>query len=179
MKELIFVTSNDNKAREVAATLGVPIKRVSLELDEIQEMDLKKIIDHKAKQAYHSLKKPVLVEDDGLFLDDWSGFPGPFIKHVHATIGYDKLPKLISRKNRRLEWIVAYGLYDGKNLHYFQGVLKGSLALSERGRDGWGFDTLLIPNGFTKTTAELGGVVKLKISARRKALEKVKRFLKA
>src|ERR1700722_2359171 len=104
MKELIFVTSNDNKAREVAATLGISIKRIALELDEIQEMDLKKIIEHKAKQAYQKLKKPVLVEDDGLFVNDWNGFPGPFIKYVHATIGYDKFPKLLSNKNRKIEW---------------------------------------------------------------------------
>lgn len=177
MKELIFVTSNDNKAREVAATLGIAIKRVSLDLDEIQEMDLEKIIEHKAKQAYQKIKKPVLVEDDGLFVDDWNGFPGPFIKHLDATIGYDKFPKLVSKKNRKIEWVVAYGLYDGKKLHFFAGSLKGTLALSQRGKDGWGFDTLLIPEGYKKTTAELGGVVKLKISARRRALEKLKKFL--
>jgi XTP/dITP diphosphohydrolase len=101
MKELVFVTSNDNKAREVAATLGIHLKRISLELDEIQEMDLEKIIRHKAEQAFKKLKTAVLVEDDGLFLDDWNGFPGPFIKYVHQTIGYDKLPKLISKKNRK------------------------------------------------------------------------------
>ncbi len=67
MKELVFVTSNDNKVREVVATLGMHLKRVALELDEIQEMDLEKIIKHKAEQAFKKLKTAVLVEDDGLF----------------------------------------------------------------------------------------------------------------
>jgi XTP/dITP diphosphohydrolase len=178
MKELIYVTSNDNKAREIAETLGVTIKRVNIELDEIQEMDLKKIIRHKTLEAYGKLKSPVIVEDVGFYIDDWNGFPGPLIKWFHATVGYDKLTKMLSKKNRNAEFLVAYGLYDGKKFYSFVGSSKGKIATSPRGEGGWGFDTIFIPQGYRKTFAELGGSIKLKISARRIALEKLRRFIK-
>jgi XTP/dITP diphosphohydrolase len=178
MKEFIYVTSNDNKAREVAETLDIKIKRVSIELDEIQEMDLEKIIKHKTKEAYSKLKGPVIVEDVGFYIEDWNGFPGPLIKWFHATVGYDKLTKILSEKNRNAEFVVAYGLYDGKVFHSFMGISKGRIAPFPRGEGGWGFDTIFIPWGYRKTFAELGGSIKLKISARRIALEKLRRFIK-
>ncbi len=177
-KEVYFVTSNDNKAREVAATLRIPVKRISLDLDEIQDMDVVKIIEHKTREAYARLHKPVIAEDVALYLKGWNGFPGPFIKWVHSTIGYNQLPKFVPKRNRALEWVVAYGLFDGKNFYPFVGRLEGKLAFSERGTQGWGFDALVIPKGYAKTFAELGDAVKLKISARRKALDKLARFMR-
>ena len=178
MKEPIYVTSNDNKAREIAETLGIKIKCVSIELDEIQEMNLEKIINHKTQQAYSKFKSPVIVEDVGFYIEDWNGFPGPLIKWLHATIGYEKLTQILSKKNRNAEFVVAYGFYDGKKFRSFVGSSKGKIALSPRGEGGWGFDTIFIPKGYRKTFAELGGSIKLRISARRIALEKLRRFIK-
>lgn len=178
MKPLTYVTSNDHKAREIAETLGVSIVRVDIALDEIQEMDLKKVVRHKTFEAYRALKKPVIVEDVGFYLDDWNGFPGPLVKWFHATVGYEKLTRMLSKRRRGAEFVVMYGFYDGERFRSFVGISKGRIAASPRGDGGWGFDTVFIPAGYRKTFAELGGSIKLKISARRIALEKLKRFIK-
>ena len=178
MRHLTFVTSNDNKVWEAEHALGVKLRRATIELDEIQELDLSRIIEHKAKQAYSHLKRPVMVEDAGLYVKEWGGFPGPFIKWVQETIGYKKLPKLLPKRNRLAEWVVAYGLYDGKKFRAFEGKVRGTIAERPRGRDGWGFDPLFIPNGRRQTYAEMGPAEKMKISARQKALGKLRKFLR-
>lgn len=178
MKEFVFVTSNKNKVREVEAILGIKLKRAALELHEIQDLDLAKVIEHKTRDAYRRLRKPVLVEDVGLYVKDWRGFPGPFVKWLYVTMGLRKFARILSKKNRQAEWLVMYGLFDGQNFHPFSGRIKGALALAPRGMSGWGFDPYFIPAGYRQTYAQMGQSEKLKISARRIALQKLKKFLK-
>src|SRR5687767_45809 len=105
MTDITFVTTNENKVREVSDILGLEPKRQNLDLDEIQEMDLLKIIEHKAHQAYAQLKKPVLVEDAGLYLAAWNGFPGPFIKWLATTMGHKTMAESLGEQ-RGAQWIV-------------------------------------------------------------------------
>lgn len=177
MKKLVFVTGNDNKAREAAQILGVEIERVKIDLDELQSMDLKVIVEHKAKQAYRKLKKPVIVEDVALNIDAWKGFPGPFSKFIAQTMGYDGLATMLTGSKRTAAWVVVYGYFDGRYFKTFEGVEKGAIAREPAGSDGWGFDTVFIPAGYKKTVAELGEQVKNKQSARYLALRKLKAFL--
>lgn len=179
MKTITFVTSNKNKVREVEDILDIKLAQRSVDVDEIQDMDLLKIVEHKAKQAYSVIKKPVIVEDVGFYVDDWNGFPGPFIKWLHQTMGYDIFPKRILKSNRKAVWKIMYAYYDGRKFASFLGSLSGSIAHKQKGNDGWGFDTIFIPSGHKKTFAELGEAEKNKISARKKALMKLKKFLQA
>ena len=63
MQSITFITGNQKKADYLAKYLGFPIEHEKLDLDEIQSLDLREITEHKAKQAYEEMKKPVLVED--------------------------------------------------------------------------------------------------------------------
>jgi non-canonical purine NTP pyrophosphatase (RdgB/HAM1 family) len=172
---LTFVTSNDHKAREASQILEIDLDRVAIDLDEIQDMDLARIVEHKLRQAYAQLQKPVIVEDVGLFFEAWNGFPGPFIKWIKETMGYAALPALLD-ENRRATWRVMYGYFDGTTLQTFDGTLPGSIASEPRGSS-WGFDVIFIPDGETQTLAELGPERKNTIGARRLALMKLKEFL--
>jgi len=176
MVGVVFVTSNDNKAREASQVLGIDLKRKKLDLDEIQDMNLEKIIEHKARQAYRKLKTPIIVEDVGFYIDAWKGFPGPFIKWIHETMGYEVLPTLL-KANRNVKWVVTYAYCDAKGFKSFTGIAKGTIAKKQMGSEGWGFDVLFIPDGQTKTIAELGRAMKPKFSARHKALKKLKLYL--
>lgn len=177
MKNLVFVTSNQNKALEMSKILGVLVKQKSVnDLEEIQEMDLEKIVEHKAKQAYKVINKPVLVEDVGLYVKEWGGFPGPFIKWLEKTVGYDLFPKLLSKKNT-VVWVCLLGIYDGKNMYFFKGETKGRV-VSPDGEGLWGFDIIFIPQGSNQTYAELGPEEKRRTGARAKAARKLKAFLK-
>ncbi len=75
-----LVTSNADKLREAKHILQMDIESVSMELDEIQETDAMKISDHKAKQAWDFIKKPVVVWDTSIYIECLNGFPGPLIK---------------------------------------------------------------------------------------------------
>lgn len=87
MKDITFITGNQHKADFLAKHLGMPIAHHKLDLDEIQSTDLRVVVEHKAKQAYEILQKPVLVEDAGLTLTALGNLPGPFIKWFVAELG--------------------------------------------------------------------------------------------
>lgn len=174
---LMFVTSNENKFREFQKVFGTNTARYHLELDEIQEMDLEKIIAHKAKQAYSKLKRSVIVEDTGLFITAWDGFPGPFIKWFDFKDNYGKLASFVPKNCRDAKWVVTYGFYDGKTILTCTGELQGKISNVPKGTKGWGFMPVFIPKGYTKTFAELGEGLKNKIGARFKALRRLKKVL--
>lgn len=177
MKDFVFVTGNPKKAKDISDFLGTSVSFTSVETDEIQEMDLAKIVEHKVREAWNVLKRPVIIEDVGLYVDAWNGFPCPFIKWLHHTMGYDQFPKAVPKNNRKVTVIVMYGVYDGKKMQTFEGKSVGTLAFKQRGAAGWGFDTLFIPKGQTKTVAELGEKINKKTLVRIKALTKLKKFL--
>ena len=62
----IFITSNQNKADYLAKALGINLEHQKIELDEIQSTNSLEIVEHKARQAYDIIQKPVLVEDVSL-----------------------------------------------------------------------------------------------------------------
>jgi non-canonical purine NTP pyrophosphatase (RdgB/HAM1 family) len=176
MKQIVFVTSSDDKAREASIALGYEVKRVKLELDELQSMDLRVIVEHKTRQAFAKLKKPVMTEDVSFEIKQWGGFPGPFIKFLSTTMGYEKLCAALRVGNRVADWTVGYGYFDGKKFLYAEATMTGSIAQRPRG-GGWGFDVVYIPKGQTKTIGELGPERKQPFSARTKALRKMKDLL--
>ncbi len=178
--ELHFVTSNKGKVLEAERILGFPIKIVDRELPEIQSLDLHEIVKDKVKRAYDYAKKPVFVDDVGLFVNVWNGFPGPFIKFMRLSGSYDNelLLKLLKNENDRKVTVRAIiGFCAGDNIHTFEGKVEGSLAIEERGKEGWGFDPIFIPKGYDHTFAEMGEKKKNQISHRAIAMTKFKDFL--
>ena len=61
--KITLVTGNKAKAGEVKRILNIPLQVSSIELDEIQEIDLEKVALHKINQAFQIVKKPVIVDD--------------------------------------------------------------------------------------------------------------------
>ena len=64
----VFITGNQNKADYLAKMLGIELEHQKIHLDEIQSTSLEEIVEHKARQAYELIHKPVLVEDVALAL---------------------------------------------------------------------------------------------------------------
>lgn len=178
MKEILFATGNPGKIDEAKAMLGAPIEIATIEVDEVQSMDLEYVARKKAQAAYDVLQKPVITDDVGLFIDAWKGFPGPFAKYVLETVGVDGLLKLLKDEtNRKVVVKSAVSYHDGKDIHVFIGEVEGTLATEQRGDEGFGFDPVIIPNGETQTYAEMGIEGKNRISHRRRALDKLREYL--
>ena len=74
-KPVVLVTSRPEKAEE-ARRLGIAVERIDLDLSEPQALDPGEIVDAKARAAFARLDRPVLVEDSGLQIAAWNGFPG-------------------------------------------------------------------------------------------------------
>lgn len=177
-QEIYFATSNEEKTKEAQAILGFPICIASVELEEIQSLDLAEIARHKVIQAYEKLKKPVFVEDVGFFIDAWNGFPGPFAKYLHRAVGNEGILRMLqSEKNRSIIARSIIGYHDGKKLYTFAGESKGTLSNAPRGRTVWGWDPVFIPEGASLTYAEMGTDEKNKISHRARALAQFKTSL--
>src|SRR3989344_1140602 len=179
MKTLCFVTSNKDKVDEAQKILGVPIEIVNLHIDEIQSLDLRKIVKHKVEEAYKRVKKPVFVDDVSFEVQAWNGFPGPFIKFLRQAGGNSfglMIRMLSSEKNKTVKVTAGIGYHDGKKIHYIEGSFMGTI-VPRRGSKGWGFDPYVIPDGFRKTLGEMGEGFKNKISHRARALQNFERLL--
>lgn len=154
----IFITGNQNKADYLAKTLGIELEHQKLELDEIQSANPFEIIEHKVRQAYALIQKPVLVEDVSLAFNALNGLPGPFIKFfVEADNGLDNLCRMLDGFNDRSAYgTVIYGFFDGQELKFIQGRLNGTVATHPRGEGGYGWDKIFEPEGYGGLTrAEL------------------------
>lgn len=169
MQTITFVTSRSNKLNEARAILPFSISNQELELDEIQSLDLEEIIRHKLQQAYRHVGGPVLVDDVSAELESLNGLPGPFIKFFEQRLGEDALYKLSKSKNDKAQIICCMGYFDGQNEHIVKGVLRGQV-VAPRGKNGWGFDKVTVPDGQTGTMAEMTDQEKNKISHRYLAL---------
>ena len=157
--ELFFASSNTHKFEEVKRILskiGLEINFSKVTLEEIQSDSLGEIAKRKAIDAFSRVQKPLIIEDDGLFIDSLNGFPGPYSSYVYDTIGNKGLIRLLENnqsRNAKFVAIIAYcnGIDDVK---LFESSISGKISLSiEDG--GWGYDPIFIPDGETKTYANV------------------------
>jgi len=175
---LYFATGNPEKVKEAQAILGIPIKIAELELDEIQDIDIEKVASRKVQEAFNILKKPVFIDDVGVYIEAWNGFPGPFAKFLQEAGGCAQILRMLeNEKNRNVLIKSLVAFCDGKKIHIFTGELHGKIAFDARGKTGWGFDPIIIPDGQGQTYAEMGEEKKNSLSHRRLALDKFKKFL--
>ncbi len=178
MTDLIFITGNQHKADFLAKHIGLPVAHRKLDLDELQSLDLHTIVEHKVRQAYAIAKQPVIVEDASLTFTAMGRLPGAFIKWFIEEIGYDGLLKLAnSLDSQDAIGKVCYGYYDGKDVRFFDGEMRGHISTEARGTGGFGFDPIFINEGYDVTRAEMPEPVYDKTSYRMDALTKLKGFL--
>lgn len=154
----VFVTGNQHKADYLARLLGMPIDHQKVELDEIQSVSLEEIAEHKARQAYEKIGRPVLIDDVGLTFEALGELPGPFIRFfVDTPNGLENLCRMLDGFDTRratAECVMAY--FDSNELGIFKGSLGGEIADAPRGDNGYGWDKIFIPDGFgDQTRAEL------------------------
>ena len=175
--KLTFITGNAGKAEAMYRYLGMPIDHEKLDLDEIQSLDLEEIVKDKVTRAYEIVKKPVIVEDVSFVFHAYNKLPGPFIKWFLKELGNDGLCHLLHDKDRKCVATVCYGLHDGKEIKLFSGSMEGTVAMSPKGSNGFGWASVFIPDGYDKTYAEMTHEEQSPISMRNIALKKLREYL--
>jgi inosine triphosphate pyrophosphatase len=176
---IYFITGNKNKIKEVREIIP-EIEQLEIDLPEIQEIDPKKIIEAKLKEAFKYKRGEFIVEDTSLFFDDFNGLPGPLIKWFLKTLGLDRLVELAGQRgNNKAEARAVIGYAKNKKeIYFFEGSVKGKI-VKPKGETEFGWDPIFLPDGYGKTFAQMKREEKNKISHRRQAIDKLKNFLES
>ena len=179
MHDVTFITGNQSKADYLAKYLGYPVKHVKINLDELQSLDLHTVVEHKALQAYQKVQGPVLVEDVSLEFTAWGRLPGTFIKFFVDELPFKTICAMLNGMDRSAVARCVFGYCNGDRVELIEGELKGSIALAPAGTNGFGWDRIFIPEGYSVTRACLGPEDDKITYATIKPFAKLKQFLES
>lgn len=188
--ELIFATANKHKLSEAQAILGKGFSLVvpsqlglTGEIPETADT-LKENAIMKAKFLWDKFGRPCFADDTGLEVDFLNGRPGVYSAR-YAGIEADpvkNMQKLLKELNgancRKARFVTVVALILDENRTFlFEGALEGSILEVSSGCGGFGYDPLFMPEGYSKTLAELSAEEKNRISHRGIAMRKLSDFL--
>ncbi|WP_400262372.1 non-canonical purine NTP diphosphatase [Sphingobacterium sp. SG20118] len=188
MIELIFATNNAHKLDEVQAIVGEQFLLKSLaDIDCHDDIPETGVTFHEnAKQKTDFLVNKYGLncfgDDSGLEIDALNGEPGVYSARYSGTRDMQKnislvLEKLTHESNRNARFKTVISLYLNQQQYFFEGSIEGKIIMELKGTDGFGYDPIFIPNGFSKTFAEMTAEEKNKISHRAIAVSKLAEFL--
>ncbi|BBD74015.1 non-canonical purine NTP pyrophosphatase [Sulfodiicoccus acidiphilus] len=174
--KLSIVSANRHKfleLAELAKDRGIKVEFANLSKVEIQANSLLEVSRTGAMLAFSQLQRPLIVEDAGLFVEALNGFPGPYSSYVFKTIGIEGILDLVRDRTDRSAFFQSVITYvDREQVVSFEGKVEGEIALSPRGRGGFGFDPIFIPRGSKLTFAEMDVRTKNLLSHRAVAFSK-------
>lgn len=188
--ELVFATHNEGKVHEIQNIVGDNIKILSLTdigyLENITETGstFNENAFIKANTIYQIYKKPIFADDSGLEVRALNGRPGV---HSARYAGVDlknfepHIVKLLNElngvKDRKARFKTVICLIINDKTYYFEGLINGQIIDHPRGNNGFGYDPIFVPDGYTKTFAEMDLAEKNKISHRSQAIRKMIDFI--
>ncbi len=187
--EILLATHNDHKAEEVRKIMPSQFQLATL--NDIQYFT--PIIEDgdsfrenawiKSRTAFEVSELPTFSDDSGLCVQALDGAPGIHSARYSETgKSEDNIKKLLEalkgKANRNAYFICVICFYDGTLTQFFEGRLNGVILEEERGKEGFGYDPIFIPDGYDQTLAEMPSDLKNKISHRTIALGKLVDFLK-
>ena len=189
MTKLIFATHNKNKLKEVRSLIPNTIELLSLDdinlLEEIEETatTIEGNALLKAQTIYKQTGINCFADDSGLLVDALDGAPGVFSaryagEHKSDSDNLEKLLKELSNKDNRnahFKTVMAL-IIDGKE-YVFEGIINGTITAEKSGANGFGYDPIFLPNGYSETFAEMSSEIKNVISHRAKAMKKLIEFV--
>jgi len=169
MKNIVFITGNEGKRREVQEILGKDCEVINIKLDlpEIQSINVEDVINEKIKAAYelseknfdlikekfkekniniNSLKDIIIIcEDTGLYIKNMNEFPGALIKFYFESIGSEGI--IARDANSKSKTICVIGIIkNGKIIKSIIGKRNGKIADKLNGTKGFGWDQIFIPD---------------------------------
>ncbi len=113
---LRYVTTNAGKAREAEEYLGTTVSALGYDYPEIQADALEPIAAYGARAAYSYVGEPVIVDDAGLTIEGFDGFPGPYSAYVEGTLGIERVGQMARRENATAaQFRCVIGYCDGES----------------------------------------------------------------
>ena len=170
MKNIIFCTGNKNKINEMQSILGdeFKIEGKKIDIPEIQDVNVRTVVEKKLDYAIEKLQQPLIVEDTGLYIKNMNGFPGALVKFMLDKIKNNGISKLMGGSNATAVTVIGY--YDGEKKHFFEGKKYGTISEKPKSmKKGFGWDPIFIPKikDNNKTFSQMSIEEKNKISQRK------------
>ena len=187
---LIVASNNQHKVEEIRSIIGnefniITLKEAGLDIDIPEPHNtIEENASEKTKTIFQLTKQNCFGDDTGLEVEALHGEPGVKSaryageeKNFEANI--DKLLhnlKATENRNAQFKTIISL-IWNGKE-HLFEGIIKGKIIDERRGKNGFGYDSVFIPEGSNKTFGAMELSEKNLFSHRRKATDKLIEFLK-
>lgn len=189
MQRLTFATNNRHKIEEIHAALGSDFELLSLEdigcheeLAEDQDT-LEGNSSQKASYVFDNYSEDCFADDTGLEIAALNGAPGVYsARYAGAQRSSEDNIDLVLKNlegvtNRSAQFRTVITLITKAGTHQFEGIVKGQILTARQGKGGFGYDPVFLPDGFSKTLAEMTIEEKNKISHRGRAVQKLIEFL--
>jgi XTP/dITP diphosphohydrolase len=189
MEHIIFATNNLNKVLEVKSIIGdkfsiLSLAEAGIDIDIPEPFEtIEENAIEKARVIYQLKKQNCFSEDTGLEVEALNGEPGVRSAR-YAGNGNDpekNIDKLLNNlkdhENRRAQFKTVICLILNGKQNIFDGICKGTIIAQRKGQSGFGYDPVFVPDGSDKTFGEMGMEEKNIFSHRKKAVEKLTRFL--
>ena len=186
---LLVSTRNRHKLREIRTILGARFEVADLSIlptmHEVEETgtSFEENADLKAVAASQLFEGWVIADDSGLEVDALGGSPGVYSARYAGETASDSennalllknLEEVPEQKRRARFRCVIVLARAGRKLAAFSGVVEGLIASSPCGAEGFGYDPLFIPDGFSETFGELLVATKNRLSHRARALNQLR-----
>jgi len=189
MTKLVFATNNKHKLEEVKAILEPFFTIISLSdlgcFDDIPETanTLEGNALLKAQYVHDKYGVDCFADDTGLEVDALNGEPGVYSARYageanNAEENMCKVLRLLGdNTNRKAKFRTVIALILNNKTTFFDGKIEGEIAFHPRGKSGFGYDPIFVPNGYLSSFSELSVQEKNSISHRALAVEKLSMFL--
>lgn len=191
--EIIFASQNQNKIKEISSLLPdhIQLSGLDVSLYPVFKEELPETGDtleanalQKARFVFENTGKACFADDTGLEVYCLDGRPGVYSARYagEAKNANDNIAKILTEmkdcKDRSARFRTVIAFVDGKNEHLFEGIVEGEIIAEKRGTNGFGYDPVFVPDGFSKTFAEMELEEKNSVSHRARALAKLVEFLR-
>ncbi len=189
MKELVFATNNEHKTLEVRELLSGRYKVLNLRdigcTTDIPETGNSFAENAALKSQYviDHYKIDCFADDSGLEIEALNQEPGIFSARYSGKKDDRENLKLVLQKmegqeNRKARFRTVISLVRNNEHFLFEGIIYGNIRETPSGDQGFGYDPIFEPLGYTQTFAEMSMVQKNEISHRALAMSKLITFLK-
>jgi XTP/dITP diphosphohydrolase len=187
---IIFATNNDHKVKEIRVAVGSALEVVSLreagiDIDIPEPWEtLEANATEKSSTIHRLTKENCFSEDTGLEVYALNGEPGV---HSARYAGEQRsfganiqkvLDRLADTPDRKARFRTVISLIWEEREHLFEGICEGDIAKRLTGEDGFGYDPIFIPEGDTRSFAQMSSQEKNHYSHRRKAADQLVAFLR-
>jgi len=156
--KFFLITNNPYKAEEIeriVAAYGISMYHIDFKINELQTSDIMLLVRNKTLQAFERYRLPVIVDHAGLYINCLSGMPGALTQLFWDNLE-DKICSIVNHFNDTVAAAsTAIGVCDGKRIYLKESRIAGNISDSPRGTRSFQWDTIFIPDGETKTYAEM------------------------